>query len=75
MNNVGKYQLDAKGKAAVAKYHEKNKPTQFDKKQQIEKIRGCQVHSTVILSPVDEKVFKRLGVNVTCEPAYQKSKG
>lgn len=37
---VGKYQLDAKGKAAVAKYHEKNKPTQFDKKQQIEKIRA-----------------------------------
>ena len=40
MNNVGKYQLDAKGKAAVAKYHEKNKPAQFDKKQQIEKIRA-----------------------------------
>ena len=37
---MGKYQLDAKGKAAVAKYHEKNKPTQFDKKQQIEKIRA-----------------------------------
>ena len=37
---MGKYQLDAKGKAAVAKYHEKNKPAQFDKKQQIEKIRA-----------------------------------
>lgn len=37
---MGKYQLDSKGKAAVAKYHEKNKPTQFDKKQQIEKIRA-----------------------------------
>ncbi len=42
---------------------------------QLEKIRGCQAHSTVILSQVDEKVFKRLGVNVTCEPAYQKAKG
>ena len=40
MNNVGKYQLDSKGKAAVAKYHEKNTPTQFDKKQQLEKIRA-----------------------------------
>ena len=40
MNNLGKYQLDSKGKAAVAKYHEKNKPAQFDKKQQIEKIRA-----------------------------------
>ena len=37
---MGKYQLDAKGKAAVAKYHEKNKPSKFDKKQQIEKIRA-----------------------------------
>ena len=37
---MGKYQLDAKGKAAVAKYHEKNKPAKIDKKQQIEKIRA-----------------------------------
>ncbi|PID14501.1 hypothetical protein CSV63_12040 [Sporosarcina sp. P34] len=36
---MGKYQLDSKGKAAVAKYHEKNKPAQFDKKKQLEKIR------------------------------------
>ena len=36
---MGKYQLDAKGKAAVAKYHEKQKPAKFDKKQQLEKIR------------------------------------
>ncbi|PIC78055.1 hypothetical protein CSV74_00585 [Sporosarcina sp. P19] len=36
---MGKYQLDSKGKASVAKYHEKNKPAQFDKKQQLEKIR------------------------------------
>lgn len=37
---MGKYQLDSKGKAAVAKYHEKNKPAQFDKKQQLEKLRA-----------------------------------
>ena len=37
---MGKYQLDAKGKAAVAKYHEKNKPAKFDKKKQLEKIRA-----------------------------------
>lgn len=37
---MGKYQLDSKGQAAVAKYHEKNKPAQFDKKQQVEKIRA-----------------------------------
>ncbi|EGQ20622.1 hypothetical protein HMPREF9372_3529 [Sporosarcina newyorkensis 2681] len=37
---MGKYQLDSKGQAAVTKYHEKNKPAQFDKKQQLEKIRA-----------------------------------
>ncbi len=39
--------------------------------EQIEKLRGCEVHSTVILSPVDERIFKRLGINLTCEPKYQ----
>ena len=38
--------------------------------EQLHKLRGCDVHSTVILSPVDEKTFKRLGVNLTCEPKY-----
>ena len=38
--------------------------------EQLSKLRGCEVHSTVILSAVDEKVFKRLGVNLTCEPKY-----
>ncbi len=39
--------------------------------EQISKLRGCDVHSTVILSAVDERTFKRLGVNLTCEPKYQ----
>ena len=39
--------------------------------EQIEKLRGCEVHSTVILSPVDERIFRRLGVNLTCEPKYE----
>ena len=38
--------------------------------QQLSKLRGCDVHSSVILSAVDEKTFKRLGVNLTCEPRY-----
>ncbi len=29
---------------------------------------GCQVHSTVMLSEVDRKVFKKLGVGLTCDP-------
>ena len=39
--------------------------------EQIAKLRGCEVHSTVILSSVDERIFKRLGINLTCEPKYE----
>lgn len=37
-------------------------------------LKGTDVHSTVILSPVDEKVFRRLGVNQTAEPNYSTKK-
>ena len=39
--------------------------------EQLAKLRGCEVHSSVILSAVDEKTFKRLGVNLTCQPQYK----
>ena len=39
--------------------------------EQISKLRGCEVHSSVIISAVDEKTFKRLGVNLTCQPRYK----
>ena len=39
--------------------------------EQISKLRGCDVHSTVMLSSVDVNTFKRLGVNLTCEPKYK----
>ncbi len=41
--------------------------------EQLDTLKGCEVHSSVILSPVDEKVFRRLGVNLTCEPTYEVS--
>ena len=37
-------------------------------------LRYAQVHSTVILSEVDVNTFKKLGVNLTCEPRYQTKK-
>lgn len=42
--------------------------------EQLGNLRGCEVHSTVMLSQIDEKVFKRLGVNLTCEPNYHSPK-
>ena len=41
---------------------------------QTEKLKGLEAHSTVILSRVDENVFRKLGVNITCEPKYQTKK-
>ena len=37
-------------------------------------LKGCEVHSSVILSQVDINVFHKLGVNLTCEPVYQSKK-
>ncbi|MBO7358181.1 MAG: DUF1846 domain-containing protein [Lachnospiraceae bacterium] len=37
-------------------------------------LKGCEVHSSVILSPVDEKVFKKIGVHLTCEAKYETNK-
>ena len=42
--------------------------------QQLEKLKGCEAHSTVILSQVDENLMKKLGINLTCEPVYQSKK-
>ena len=42
--------------------------------EQLGSLRGCEAHSTVILSRVDENLFQKLGVNVTCEPRYQVKK-
>ncbi len=35
---------------------------------QLPKLKGCQVHTSVMLSEVDTKIFKRLGVDLTSEP-------
>ena len=39
--------------------------------EQLPKLRGCQMHATVILSEVDQKIFKKLGVQLTCEPVVK----
>lgn len=35
-------------------------------------LKGCQMHSTVMLSDVDQKIFKKLDVGLTCDPATSK---
>ncbi len=41
---------------------------------QLDKLRGCEAHSSVILSNVDAELFKKLGVNISFEPKYQAKK-
>ena len=41
---------------------------------QLPKLAGCEAHSTVILSQVDDNIFRRLKVNLTCDAKYQTHK-
>jgi uncharacterized protein (UPF0371 family) len=40
--------------------------------EQLPLLRDCQVHSTVMLSEVDRKIFKKLGCGLTCDPVKKK---
>ncbi len=42
--------------------------------QQLSKLKACEVHSSVILAQVDETLFKKLGMNLTCSPVHQTKK-
>ncbi len=39
--------------------------------EQLPKLKNAQAHSSVLLSPVDEDMFRRLGVQLTCSPVYE----
>ena len=42
--------------------------------EQLDRLRSCQAHASVILSPVDVGIYKKLGINLTQEPVYQTSR-
>jgi uncharacterized protein (UPF0371 family) len=39
---------------------------------QLPTLKGCQVHTTVMLGEVDRKIFQKLGVDFTSEPIKKK---
>ena len=41
---------------------------------QLEHLRGCEVHMTRLPTPGDEKGLRRLGVNLTCSPRFATDK-
>ncbi len=49
-------------------------PTSALALKQIEKLKGAEAHSSVILSQVDEKTLKKIGINLTCSAKYETSK-
>ena len=42
--------------------------------EQLPLLRGCEAHSTVILTEIDAGIFRKLGMNLTCDPEYQTKK-
>lgn len=51
-----------------------NNPISHFAMKQLEKLKGAEVHSTVLLSEVDANTFKKLKMNLTSEPQYQTKK-
>ena len=41
---------------------------------QLGNLKGLEAHSSVILSSNDQRTFKKLGINITCDPRYQVKK-
>ncbi|MBR0463907.1 MAG: DUF1846 domain-containing protein [Clostridia bacterium] len=41
---------------------------------QLKKLRGCEAHASVILSSVDERTLRKLGINLTCDPRHDSQK-
>lgn len=56
---------------AVCAVTDKNARNALDR---LEMLNCCEMHSSVLLSQVDEKLIHRLGINLTCEPLYQTKK-
>ena len=42
--------------------------------EQIPKLKGCQAHTSVMLSSVDILSFRKLGIELTCEPKFEQGK-
>jgi len=56
---------------SIAAAHDANAKNAFD---QLPLLKGCEAHSTVILTEADAGTFRKLGMNLTCDPQYQTKK-
>lgn len=51
-----------------------NNPEARKALEQLPSLRGCQAHTSVMLSSVDIWEFRKLGIELTCEPKFEKKK-
>ena len=56
---------------SIAAAHDRNAKLAID---QLPLLKGCEAHSTVILTEIDASIFRKLGMNLTCDPEYQTKK-
>lgn len=51
-----------------------NNPVAQKAKEQLSRLQGAEAHFTVIISDEDEQLLRRLGINVSCQPQYEKKR-
>ena len=56
---------------SIAAAHDENARRAIE---QLPQLKGCEAHSTVILTEIDAGIFRKLGMNLTCDPEYQTKK-
>ncbi|MBR2474155.1 MAG: DUF1846 domain-containing protein [Clostridia bacterium] len=42
--------------------------------EQLPRLKGCEAHNTVMVSEVDKNTYRKLGLNLTCEPVHATKK-
>jgi uncharacterized protein (UPF0371 family) len=42
--------------------------------EQLPRLKGCEAHNTVMVSEVDKTTYRKLGLNLTCEPVFATKK-
>ena len=42
--------------------------------EKLTSLKDCQAHSTTLISSNDEQTFRRLGIDLTCDPEFESEK-
>ncbi len=53
---------------SISAVHDKNAARAME---QLCNLKNCEMHTSVLLSPIDENIMKKLGIRLTCDPKKQ----